>query len=175
MTTINKIQNTIEKVGEEETRVWEELNQFTIEAEKEHGPLANNLVTLDKKYKVLPDLELELMDIRNRGNIIANERTGQTPNIEIISQETGESLRRDIEKLKDDLSVVYMAAQPMCNDITHLHYKLNAAEKLTEVVRDKYTSCLGDRLIRREVQNLQYTIKTPQFKSQGTRYSNSKR
>ena len=71
LTIINKIQDTIEKVGEEETRVREELNRFTIEAEKEHGPLANNLVTLDKKYKVLADLELELMDIRNRGNIIA--------------------------------------------------------------------------------------------------------
>ena len=105
------------------------------------------------------------MDIRNRGNIIAYEKTRQTTNIEIISQETSESLRRDIEKLKDDLSVVYMAAQPMRDDITHLHYKLNAAEKLTEVVHDKYTSCLEDRLIRREVQNLQYTIKLANSKA----------
>ena len=57
LTTIDKIQNTIEKAGEEETRVREELNRFIIEAEKEHGPLANNLVTLDEKYKVLTDLE----------------------------------------------------------------------------------------------------------------------
>ena len=32
LTIINKIQDTIEKVGEEETRVREELNQFIIEA-----------------------------------------------------------------------------------------------------------------------------------------------
>ena len=73
------------KVKEEEIRVREELNQFIIEAEKEHGPLASNLVMLDEKYKVLADLELELMDIRNKGNIIPYERTGQTPNIKIIS------------------------------------------------------------------------------------------
>ena len=120
---------------------------------------------LDKKYKVLADLELELMDIRNKGNIIAYERTGQTPNIEIISQETKESLRRDVEKLKDDLSSVYMTAQPMRDDINHLHYKINAAEKLTGVVNNKYISCLKDRLIRKEVQNLQYTIKLANSKA----------
>ena len=52
-----------------------------------------------------------------------------------------------------------MTAQPMRDDINHLHYKLEAAEKLTEVVHDKYTSCLKDRLIGREFQKLQYTIK----------------
>ena len=87
LTIIDKIQDTIEKVDGEENRDREELNRFTIEAEKEHGPLANNLVTLDEKYKLLTDLELELMDIRKRGNIIAYERSGQTPNIEIISQD----------------------------------------------------------------------------------------
>ena len=107
------------------------------------------------------------MDIRNRGNIIAYERTGQTPNIKILSQEASESLRRDLEKLKDDLSTVYMTAQPMCDDINHLHYKLKAAEKLTEVVHDKYTSCLKDRLIGREFQKLQYTIKLANSKAKG--------
>ena len=58
-----------------------------------------------------------------------------------------------------------MTAQPMRDDINHLHYKLNAAEKLTEVVYDKYISCLEDRLIRREVQNLQYTIKLTNSKA----------
>ena len=80
-------------------------------------------------------------------------------------QEASESLRRDLEKLKDDLSTVYMSAQPMRDDINHLHYKLKAAEKLTEVVHDKYTSCLKDRLIGREFQNLQYTIKLTNSKA----------
>ena len=35
-----------------------------------HGPLANKFVILDNKYKILADLELELMDIRNKGNIM---------------------------------------------------------------------------------------------------------
>ena len=112
LTTLNKIQDAIEKVGEEEIQVREELNRFIVEAEKEHGPLAERLVTLDKKYQVLANLELELMDIRKRGNIIAYERAGQTPNIETLSQDAIESLRRDLEKLKDDLSTVYMTASP---------------------------------------------------------------
>ena len=86
LTTLAKIQDAIEKVGEEETQVREELNWFIIEAEKEHGPLADKLVTLDEKYQVLADLELELMDIRRRGNIIAYEKAGQTPNIETLLQ-----------------------------------------------------------------------------------------
>ena len=58
-----------------------------------------------------------------------------------------------------------MTAQPMCNDINHLHYKLEAAEKLTEVVHNKYTSCLKDRSIGREFQKLQYTIKLANSKA----------
>ena len=143
----NQIQDAIKKVGEEETQVREELNWFIIEAEKEHGPLADKLVTLYEKYQVLAGLELELMDIRRRGNIIAYEKAGQTPNIETLSQDTIESLRRDLEELKDDLSTAYKAAQPMCSDINHLCYKLEAAEKLIEVVHDKYASRLKDKSI----------------------------
>ena len=58
-----------------------------------------------------------------------------------------------------------MTAQPMHNDINHLHYKLEAAEKLTEVVHDKYTFCLKDRSIGREFQKLQYTIKLANSKA----------
>ena len=90
------------------------------------------------------------MDIRKWGNIIAYERAGQTQNIKTLSQDEIESLRRDLEELKNDLSTAYMTAQPMGNDINHLHYKLEAAEKLTEVVHDKYTSCLKDRFMGRE-------------------------
>ena len=43
----------------------------------------------------------------------------------------------------------------MFNDINHLHYKAESAEKLNEVIHDKYTSCLKDRLIGREIQELQ--------------------
>lgn len=58
-----------------------------------------------------------------------------------------------------------MTAQPMHNDINHFHYKLEAAEKLTEVVHEKYTSCIKDRSIGREFQNLQNTIKLANSKA----------
>ena len=50
-------------------------------------------------------------------------------------QETKESLRRDVEKLREDLSTVYLAAKGM--HINKLMHKINAAEKLTKVVNDK--------------------------------------
>ena len=74
-------------------------------------------------------------------------------------------MRRYLEKLKDDLSTVYMTAQPMRDDINHLLYKLKAAEKLNEVVHDNYTSCLKNRSIGREFQKLQYTIKLANSKA----------
>ena len=167
LSKLQQIQDTIAKIKDEETRVREELNQFILEAEKEHGPLANKFVILDNKYKILADLELELMDIRNKGNIIEYERTGQAPNIEIISQETKESLRRDVEKFREDLSTVYLAAQPM--HINKLMHKINAAEKLTRVVNEKYDSCLEDRQLRREILSLHHTIDLAKSKAKELR------
>ena len=81
-----------------------------VEAKKEHGSLEDKLVTLDEKYQALASLELELMDIRRRGNIIAYEKTVKITSTETLSQETIESLKEDLEDCKDDLSTVYMAA-----------------------------------------------------------------
>ena len=122
---------------------------------------------LDSKYKILADLELELMDIRNKGNIIEYERTGQAPSIEIISQETKESLRRDVEKFREDLSTVYLVAQQM--HINKLMHKINAAEKLTRVVNEKYDSCLEDRQLRREILSLHHTIELAKSKAKELR------
>ena len=110
--------------GEEEAQIRKELNQFIIEAEKEHGSLADKLVTLDERYQALAELELELMDIRRRKNIIVHEKTVKIVNTETLSQDTIESLRKDLEERKDDLSAVYKAAQPVCSDINHLCHKL---------------------------------------------------
>ena len=134
---------------------------------KEHGPLANKFVMLDNKYKVLADLELELMDIRNKGNIIEYERTGQAPNIKIILQVTKESLRRDVEKFREDLSTVYLAAQPM--HINKLMHKINAAEKLTRVACEKYDSCREDRQLRREILSLHHTTDLARSKAKELR------
>ena len=73
--TLTKIQDAIDKAGEEETQVREELNRIILESEKEHGPLAGRLVTLDDQYQLLAELEQELMDIRNRGNIMNHDKT----------------------------------------------------------------------------------------------------
>ena len=95
------------------------------------------------------------MDIRRRGNIIAHEKTVKIANTETLSQETIESLRKDLEERKDDL---YKAVQPIQSDKNHLCYKLETAEKFIEVVHDKYASCLKDKSIGKEFQKLQYTI-----------------
>ena len=145
--TLTKIQDAIEKAGEEENQVREELNHIIIESEKEHGSLADRLVTLDEQYQVLADLELELMDIRRRGNIIAHEKTVKIANTETLSQDTIESLRKELEERKDDLSTAFKAAQPIRSDINQLCYKLETAEKFIEVVNDIYASCLKDKSI----------------------------
>ena len=105
------------------------------------------------------------MDIRKRKNIIVHEKTVKIANTETLSQDTIESLRKDLEERKDDLSTVYKAAQPVRSDINHLCHKLETAEKFVEVVHDKYASCLRDKSIGKEFQRLQYTIKLSSFKA----------
>ena len=116
--TLTKIQDAIDKAGEEETQVREDLNHIILERENEHGPLAGRLVTLDDQYQLLAELEQELMDIRKRGNIITHEKRVKVVNTETISQDTIESLRKELESRRDDLSIAYKAAQPMQHNIT---------------------------------------------------------
>ena len=99
------------------------------------------------------------MDIRRRGNIITNEKTVKVANTETLSQDTIESLRKELEDCRDDLSTSYKAAQPIQSDIDHLCYKMETAEKFIEVVNNNYDSCLKDKSIGKEFQKLQYTIK----------------
>ena len=93
--TLTKIADAIDKVGEEETQVWEDLNRIILERERVHRPLAERLVTLDDQYQLLVELEQELMDIRKRGNIITHEKRIKVANTETISQDTIESLRNE--------------------------------------------------------------------------------
>ena len=74
--TLTEIADSIVSVEEEETQVKEELNRIILEGHKEHGPLAERLVTLDDQYKFLTNLEQELMNIRKKGNIISYEKGG---------------------------------------------------------------------------------------------------
>ena len=54
--TLTRIVDAIDKASEEETQVREELNRIILESEKEHGPLAGRLVTLDDQYQLLAEL-----------------------------------------------------------------------------------------------------------------------
>ena len=53
--------------------------------------------------------------------------------------------------------------------INKLMHKINAAEKLTKVVNDKYDSCLEDRQLRREILNLHHTIELAKSKAKELR------
>ena len=104
------------------------------------------------------------MDIRKRGNIITHEKRVKVENTETIFQDTIESLIKELEGHRDDLSTAYKAAQPIQSDIDHLGYKTETAKKFIEVVNDKYASCLKDKSIGKEFQKLQYTIKLANLK-----------
>ena len=81
--------------------------------------------------------------------------TVKTASTETLSQKTIESLKKNVEDCKDDLSTVYMAAQSMFNDINNLHYETEAAAKLNEAIQDNYTPSLKDGSIGKGVQELQ--------------------
>ena len=51
---LTEIVDSIVRVEEEETQVKEELNRIILEGDKEHGPLAERLVTLDDQYNLIP-------------------------------------------------------------------------------------------------------------------------
>ena len=79
---------------------------------------------------------MELIDISRRKNIIACEKSVKIASTETLSQETIDSLRKELEDSKDDLSAVYKAAQPVISNISHLYHKLESAEKFVEAVHD---------------------------------------
>ena len=91
--TITKIADTIDKTDEEEQKVRAELINYIINSEKADGPLADKLVTLEEHYKLLAELEQDLIDIRKRGNIIAHEKKAKIPDTETLSQDKIEALK----------------------------------------------------------------------------------
>ena len=85
--------NSIVSVEKEESEIKKELNSIILKGDKEHGPLAERLVTLEDQYKFLTNLEQELLDIRKKGNIIAYEKGGRAENFTVNSLDTGKSQR----------------------------------------------------------------------------------
>ena len=96
LTKLEQIQVTITKLNEEETQIREKLNQFITTSKQEHGgSLEERLVTLDERYQELASLELELMDIGRRKNIITYEKSVKIACTETLFQETIDSLRKE--------------------------------------------------------------------------------
>ena len=56
------------------------------------------------------------MDISRRKNIIAYEKSVKIAGTETLSQDTIDSVRKELGERKDDLSVVYKAAQLLTRD-----------------------------------------------------------
>ena len=67
---LNETATSIVSIEEEESKVRNELGEIILKGEKEHGPLEARLAVLKEEYKVLTNLNLELINIMERGNII---------------------------------------------------------------------------------------------------------
>ena len=74
---LNEMATSIVSIEEEESKVRNELCEIALKGEKEHGPLEARLAALKEKYKVLTNLELELINIMEKGNIITYEKESQ--------------------------------------------------------------------------------------------------
>ena len=159
LSKLEKIQVNIEKLNVEERQIKEKVIQYTAACQQEHGgPLPERLVTLDEKYNELAGLELELMDIRKKKNIIAYEKSVKIASTETLSTETIDSIRKDLGERKDELSAAFKSAQPVTKDINHLKHKLETAEKLAEATQDKYATCLKEKSMQKELHKLEYAI-----------------
>ena len=77
---LNEMANSIVSIEEEESKIRNELSDIILRGEREHGPLAERLVTLEDQYKLLTDLEQEMLDITEKGNIIAYEKGDRARN-----------------------------------------------------------------------------------------------
>ena len=62
-----------------------------MEAERKNGHLEEKLAILDEKYQTLASLEMELMDIKKKGNIITYEIAVNSESNENPFQKTSKS------------------------------------------------------------------------------------
>ena len=68
---------SIVSVEEEESKIRNELGEIILGGEKEDGPLEARLPMLKDECKILTVIELELINIMEKGNIITYEKGGQ--------------------------------------------------------------------------------------------------
>ena len=105
--------NSIVSVEKKESEIKNELNNIILKGDKEHGPLAERLVTLEDQYKFLTNLEQELMDIRKKENKIAYEKGDKAKNTTGNSLDTGKSQKNELGSHTIGPSTIHMAVQPM--------------------------------------------------------------
>ena len=77
---LNEMATSIVSIDKEESKVRNELGEIILKGEKEHGPLEARLAMLKEENKVLTNLELELINIMEKGNIITYEKGSQAKN-----------------------------------------------------------------------------------------------
>ena len=126
---------SIVSVEEEESKIRNELSDIILRGEREHGPLAERLAMLEDQYKILTDLELELINIMEKGNIIAYEKGGQTRNSTGNPLNEGKSHRKEPESNTDGPSTI----QPM-QDSPMLAEKSIKHNSITDQVNPEQSS-----------------------------------
>ena len=97
---------SIVSVEEEESRIRNELSEIILRGEKEHGPLEKRLAMLKDQFRILTDLELELINIMEKSNIIAYEKESQDMNSTGNQLIKGKSLRKESESNMDGPSTI---------------------------------------------------------------------
>ena len=106
---LNEMVTSIVSIEEEESKVRNELGEIILKGEKEHGPLEARLAMLKEEYKVLTNLELELINIMEKGNIITYEKGSQSKSSTDSPSIKRKSHRKESENSTDSSSTV----QPM--------------------------------------------------------------
>ena len=85
-----------------------------LKGEKEHGPLEARLAVLKEEYKVLTNLELELINIMEKGNIITYEKGGQAKNARNSPSIKRNSHRKELESSTDSsVTIQSLPESPM--------------------------------------------------------------
>ena len=101
---ISQLADKTSKASEEEKQAKLEGNNYEAENEQAHGPLADKVAKLEKRYTILMDLELEFDAIRKKGNIIAYEKKPRVPDNNTLSQERVNKFKDEIESHKITLN-----------------------------------------------------------------------
>ena len=113
---LNEIATSIVSIEEEESKLKNELSNTILGEEKEYGPLAERLVMLEEQYKLFTDLNQELMDIKEKGNIITHEKGNHDRNPTGNSFDKEISQRKELGNHIDKIGTTYMSAQLMQNN-----------------------------------------------------------